>query len=400
VQRPYNPNARRIAELMQADLAKIGVTAEIRSFEWGEYRKRAQAGDKPVRLAAIHALAEIGHRSALPAFRELLADGDREIVRAAQESFASMQGKEVDAAVLALLSAADKNQQLAGIELIGRRRMVSSLPALLKAARESDVTIRPAALKQVGELGTPELAPAVIEILQASKTEQELEAAEQTLGALCAKAPNPEACVEKLQPAMAQAQPAQKGALLRVLSTIGGAQALKAVRATVSDASPAVRDAAIRALGAWKTAEAGPDLLALAKDSSNPAEKMLCLRSFLALMANSELPANQRLTLCRDAAGLLQGADEKKMLLAALGGITAPEALEVITPYLSDPATREEAGAAALGISERLLRPRNAKVSPKLLQALEKVGAAQLSPASLQRAKTLLDQAKKKAGGT
>jgi dipeptide transport system substrate-binding protein len=45
VQRPYNPNARRIAELMQADLAKIGVKAEIKSFEWGEYRKRAQAGE-------------------------------------------------------------------------------------------------------------------------------------------------------------------------------------------------------------------------------------------------------------------------------------------------------------------------------------------------------------------
>src|SRR5258708_621509 len=45
VQRPYNPNARRIAELMQADLAKIGVTAEIRSFEWGEYRKRLQNGE-------------------------------------------------------------------------------------------------------------------------------------------------------------------------------------------------------------------------------------------------------------------------------------------------------------------------------------------------------------------
>src|SRR5215468_7818067 len=45
VQRPYNPNARRIAELMQADLAKIGVKAEIKSFEWGEYRKRLQAGE-------------------------------------------------------------------------------------------------------------------------------------------------------------------------------------------------------------------------------------------------------------------------------------------------------------------------------------------------------------------
>ena len=37
---PYNPNAKRIAELMQADLAKIGVKAEIKSYEWGEYRKR------------------------------------------------------------------------------------------------------------------------------------------------------------------------------------------------------------------------------------------------------------------------------------------------------------------------------------------------------------------------
>ena len=45
VQRPYNPNAKRIAELMQADLLKIGVKAEIKSFEWGEYRKRMQAGE-------------------------------------------------------------------------------------------------------------------------------------------------------------------------------------------------------------------------------------------------------------------------------------------------------------------------------------------------------------------
>ena len=45
VQRPYNPDARRVAELMQADLAKVGVKANIVSYEWGEYRKRVQAGD-------------------------------------------------------------------------------------------------------------------------------------------------------------------------------------------------------------------------------------------------------------------------------------------------------------------------------------------------------------------
>lgn len=45
VQRPYNPNAKRIAEMMQADLAKLGVEAELKSYEWGEYRKRLQAGE-------------------------------------------------------------------------------------------------------------------------------------------------------------------------------------------------------------------------------------------------------------------------------------------------------------------------------------------------------------------
>ncbi|MDH3695523.1 MAG: ABC transporter substrate-binding protein [Gammaproteobacteria bacterium] len=45
VQRPYNPNARRMAEIIQADFAKVGVKAEIVTFEWGEYLKRSKAGE-------------------------------------------------------------------------------------------------------------------------------------------------------------------------------------------------------------------------------------------------------------------------------------------------------------------------------------------------------------------
>jgi dipeptide transport system substrate-binding protein len=45
VSRPYNPNGKRIGEMMQADLAKIGVNAKLVTYEWGEYRKRAQGGE-------------------------------------------------------------------------------------------------------------------------------------------------------------------------------------------------------------------------------------------------------------------------------------------------------------------------------------------------------------------
>lgn len=46
VQRPYNPNARRMAEVMQADFGKVGVEVEIVSYEWGEYLKLSKEEDR------------------------------------------------------------------------------------------------------------------------------------------------------------------------------------------------------------------------------------------------------------------------------------------------------------------------------------------------------------------
>ncbi|OKL43068.1 ABC transporter substrate-binding protein [Pseudovibrio exalbescens] len=46
VQRPYNPNARRMAQLIQEDFSKIGVDVEIVSYEWGEYLKRSKELDR------------------------------------------------------------------------------------------------------------------------------------------------------------------------------------------------------------------------------------------------------------------------------------------------------------------------------------------------------------------
>jgi dipeptide transport system substrate-binding protein len=46
VQRPYNPNGKRMGEMMQADLAKIGVNAKLVTYEWGEYRKRMANGEE------------------------------------------------------------------------------------------------------------------------------------------------------------------------------------------------------------------------------------------------------------------------------------------------------------------------------------------------------------------
>ncbi|MEO1017706.1 MAG: ABC transporter substrate-binding protein [Pseudomonadota bacterium] len=46
VQRPYNPNARRMAELIQEDWSNVGVQADIVTYEWGEYLERSKATDR------------------------------------------------------------------------------------------------------------------------------------------------------------------------------------------------------------------------------------------------------------------------------------------------------------------------------------------------------------------
>ncbi|MFC0244548.1 ABC transporter substrate-binding protein [Falsochrobactrum ovis] len=46
VSRPYMPNARRVAELLQSDFAKVGVDVEIVSMEWGEYLKKSSDKDR------------------------------------------------------------------------------------------------------------------------------------------------------------------------------------------------------------------------------------------------------------------------------------------------------------------------------------------------------------------
>jgi peptide/nickel transport system substrate-binding protein len=45
VARPYNPDARKIAEIMQAQLAKVGIEVEIISYEWGTYLDKTGAGE-------------------------------------------------------------------------------------------------------------------------------------------------------------------------------------------------------------------------------------------------------------------------------------------------------------------------------------------------------------------
>jgi len=354
---------------------------------------------KSVRIAAIRALPDIGDPSSAGVLERLLADADSEISKEAQEALAALPGQKADEVVMRMLNSNQADERLTALELIGRRRIAASIPELLKAARDVDPKVRPDAIKVLGELGGPAELPALLVLLMDLKTSQDLDAARQALSSVCAKADDPESCTKKLSSALTKAGPAQKSILFRVLGAIGGFDALQAVCTWVGDSDAQVHTAAIRALSAWKNADAAPILLRLAEKVSNPNDKTLCLRGYLGLAARPDLPVNQRLSMCRQVAGLIQRNAEKKLLLSALGSISSPDALALIMPYLDDPATREEASMASVAIAEKLLRGRNvSKLAPKLIEPLEKVVQVTANADLARRAKALLRRAQGRGG--
>lgn len=358
----------------------------------------AKSGPKAARLAAIKAIPMIGQASAAPVLVELLGDSEREIAQAAQESLAAMPGKPVDDLVIAMLASADSTQKITGIDLIARRRMLSALPALQQAATGTDAKVRPAAIRRFGEMASLEQLPMLLDLLLKSKG-QDLESAEQAVSAVCAKAGNPESSADQIAALMSQAQPAAKGALLGVLSTLGGAKALLAVRTAASDSNAEVRAAAIRALGSWKTAEAAPDLLAAAQKTTDEKEKMVCLRSYFELATQAEQPADQRLAMVQKATPLIQSAAEKKLFLGTLGNVGNPGTIAIVMPYVDDAAAKEEACAAVVSIADKALKNRrNAeRVAPRLIEPLKKAAQATANADLAKRANALLEQAQKAA---
>ena len=65
VQRAYNPNGQLMAQMIQADWAKIGVTAQIVSYEWGEYLKKVESGAHDVAMSGWYAGSDPASTAAL-----------------------------------------------------------------------------------------------------------------------------------------------------------------------------------------------------------------------------------------------------------------------------------------------------------------------------------------------
>lgn len=75
VERPYFPDAESVATIMQADLAEIGITTSLVTYEWGEYLDKTEDGEHD--MALLGWSADIGDPDN---FMYVLLSGDSAVV--------------------------------------------------------------------------------------------------------------------------------------------------------------------------------------------------------------------------------------------------------------------------------------------------------------------------------
>ena len=325
----------------------------------------AQQGSPVLRIQAIRSLVQLGDRSVLPALAALVKDPEAAVSGAATTGLIGFPGKGADAAIVALLSESDAKVRVAAIEAVGQRRISTAVPALLKAAGDADAGVASVSFKVLGDLAGVADIPGVVDAMFQSKA---LTAAETALSAVCGRQPDATVCTDNLLPGLARAQGEPKLSLLRVLGNVGGPKALAAVRAAAAEGDASVKEAAVRALCDWPTAEALPDLAQIAKTSADPKFKLLALRGQLRLIPMQTVADAQKVAQLKEIVPLLEQKADQRLALAALGNLPSAESLALVMPYLTGEGLKEEASIAAVAIAEKIVGSHPAEVAEAMKQ--------------------------------
>ena len=389
------------AKALVARLPKLSPSAQALVIDslaqWGGAEaSKAMAGllsskNKAVRLAAMGGLAKLGGGASVDTLLKLAMSEDEEIQQAARAGLASLSGKGVNAKLLAAASAKAAYQtRVELLDVVVARQIDGAIPVLMKAATDGHHLVREAGFKGLRALVTAKDYPALIKLLVGAPTVRDIRAAQK---AMLAAAKQIETTDGKLNPVLAAAKgvrPEVMVALLQAIGRFGGPKALAAIRGSLSDASPLVKDAAVRAIAGWQTADAAVDMLKLAKSAPNETHKLLALRGYMRLARQrAKQSPDASLKMLAEVKQVAKSAGVKRMLLAAVAELSDPGALAMASAFVGDEHVSAEATLATLQIAREVRKEHPEGVKA----ALAKVLKGSKNPDAIRQAKALLGQA-------
>ena len=316
-----------------------------------------KSGPKNAALAGLNVMDRIGDASCVPVLLKAVVEGDADLAQAAKVALVRLPGKEVDQDIVARFGQASGKTRQALIELVGLRRIEAAVPSLVPCAEDADAGIRGAAMAAIAALGGEKQVPDLVRILQKTQDPAERAGIERALTTLVSR--SGAGCAQVLMPLTQNADSALRVVALHALASVGGPEALGAVKSALNDKDDAVQDEAVRTLSTWpnkwpKDAAAMGPLLELAKSGKKQPHQILALRGYLQyLQGDTTLKDEDRLAKMNEVQSLVTRPEEKRLACSVLGTIGAARALDQLVAFAADPAVAEEACSAITALAGR-----------------------------------------------
>jgi HEAT repeat protein len=315
----------------------------------------AGSGPQKLRLTAVGILDRLSNPASVPVLLVAAADSDADLAQAALAAIARLPGTGVDADLLARLPSSTGKTRQVLILLAGQRHVDGALPAIVQSAGDPDAGVRAAAVQAIGILGDDKQVAGLATLLQSTQSPKERADIEMALLAISGR--SGARCVPPLLPLAQNSDSTVRIIALRVLASAGGPGALAAVKAAVEDKDETVQDEAVRTLSTWPNnwpddSGVAEPLLALARSGGKTSRQVLALRGYLQyVQGDKQLKDVEKVGKVSEVLPLIKRPEEKRLAIAAIGGIPTAGALEVLTTFATDPAVAEDACSAVVKLA-------------------------------------------------
>jgi HEAT repeat protein len=337
----------------------------------------AGRGPQKLRLTAVGILDRLGNPASVPVLLAAAADSDADLSQAALAALARLSGNDVDAVLLERLPSSTGKARQVLITLAGQRHIDRAIPVIFTSLQDQDMGVRSAAVQAIGILGSDAQAAHLVGLLQESRSAKEREDVEMALLAIIGR--TGARSVPALLPLAHNNDSAMRIIALRLLASAGGPDALATIKAAVEDKEVTVQDEAVRTLSTWpnnwpEDSGVAEPLLALAKSGSKPSYQVLAMRGYLQyVQGNKQLKDDEKVSKVSDVLPLINRPEEKRLAIAAIGGVPTPGALELLVTFAAEPAVAEDACSAIVKLAGSNLPGVSKEQRQKALQlAVEK----------------------------
>jgi HEAT repeat protein len=315
----------------------------------------AGRGPQKLRLTAVGILDRLGNPASVPVLLAAAADSDADLSQAALAALARLSGNDVDAVLLERLPSSTGKARQVLITLAGQRHIDRAIPVIFTSLQDQDMGVRSAAVQAIGILGSDAQAAHLVGLLQESRSAKEREDVEMALLAIIGR--TGARSVPALLPLAHNNDSAMRIIALRLLASAGGPDALATIKAAVEDKEVTVQDEAVRTLSTWpnnwpEDSGVAEPLLALAKSGSKPSYQVLAMRGYLQyVQGNKQLKDDEKVSKVSDVLPLINRPEEKRLAIAAIGGVPTPGALELLVTFAAEPAVAEDACSAIVKLA-------------------------------------------------